>query len=96
MGTWQVKGIRQPDSIGAYEVAGQTYVVTANEADARLKDLNAPTHSSDSSASVASLCTTSLTQHRRSTWPMSTTYRRPEIWVQRAWRSSPRLIRPLV
>ncbi|WP_018297054.1 choice-of-anchor I family protein [Corynebacterium lubricantis] len=44
------KSIRQPDSIGSYEVGGQTYIVTANEGDARdwdgyseearLKDLN--------------------------------------------------------
>lgn len=49
---WPVKGIRQPDSIGAYEVNGQTYIVTANEGDARdweayseearLKDLGDP------------------------------------------------------
>ncbi|MHA5283396.1 choice-of-anchor I family protein [Corynebacterium sp. CQ3829_602738] len=33
--TAPVKGILQPDSIGAYEVDGTTYLVTANEGDAR-------------------------------------------------------------
>ncbi|WIM66950.1 choice-of-anchor I family protein [Corynebacterium breve] len=32
---WPFKSIRQPDSIGAYNVDGQTYIVTANEGDAR-------------------------------------------------------------
>ncbi|MHA2789332.1 choice-of-anchor I family protein [Corynebacterium sp. S7] len=45
-----IKSIRQPDTIGSYEVGGQTYIVTANEGDsrdwdgyseeARIKDLN--------------------------------------------------------
>lgn len=52
IGTWPVKGIRQPDAIGAYEAGGTTYIVTANEGDARdwdayseearLKDLGDP------------------------------------------------------
>ena len=33
--TWPVKGMYQPDAIAAYEVSGQTYLVTANEGDAR-------------------------------------------------------------
>lgn len=33
--TWPVKGMYQPDAIAAYEVDGQTYLVTANEGDAR-------------------------------------------------------------
>ncbi|WP_284522815.1 choice-of-anchor I family protein [Corynebacterium aquatimens] len=32
---WPVKGILQPDSIAAYNVGGKTYLVTANEGDAR-------------------------------------------------------------
>ncbi|MGH1485982.1 MAG: choice-of-anchor I family protein [Cellvibrionaceae bacterium] len=32
---WPVKSFYQPDSIAAYEFEGQTYVVTANEGDAR-------------------------------------------------------------
>jgi len=32
---WPVFGIYQPDAIEAYEVNGQTYIVTANEGDAR-------------------------------------------------------------
>ncbi len=32
---WPVKGILQPDSIAAYNVGGRTYLVTANEGDAR-------------------------------------------------------------
>jgi hypothetical protein len=35
LGTWPVFGMYMPDSIAAYDVAGQTYVVTANEGDAR-------------------------------------------------------------
>lgn len=35
IGTAPVKGILQPDSIAAYEVDGTTYLVTANEGDAR-------------------------------------------------------------
>ncbi|MEQ9518699.1 MAG: choice-of-anchor I family protein [Parvibaculum sp.] len=33
--TWPVKGMYQPDAIAVYEVAGKTYLVTANEGDAR-------------------------------------------------------------
>ncbi len=32
---WPVSGLYQPDSIAAYRVKGQTYLVTANEGDAR-------------------------------------------------------------
>ena len=32
---WPVKGLVQPDSIGAYQAGGTTYFVTANEGDAR-------------------------------------------------------------
>ncbi len=32
---WPVKGMFQPDTIASYEVNGRTYVVTANEGDAR-------------------------------------------------------------
>jgi DNA-binding beta-propeller fold protein YncE len=32
---WPVVGMYQPDAIAAYEVDGQTYIVTANEGDAR-------------------------------------------------------------
>lgn len=32
---WPVEGMYQPDSIAAYEVEGRTYIVTANEGDAR-------------------------------------------------------------
>ena len=32
---WPIKGIYQPDSIVSYEVDGRTYLVTANEGDAR-------------------------------------------------------------
>ncbi|WP_229055092.1 choice-of-anchor I family protein [Aeromicrobium sp. Leaf350] len=35
IGTWPVKGIYMPDGINAYEAAGSTYLVTANEGDAR-------------------------------------------------------------
>ncbi|GAA1738101.1 choice-of-anchor I family protein [Aeromicrobium alkaliterrae] len=33
--TWPVKGIYMPDGINAYQAAGSTYLVTANEGDAR-------------------------------------------------------------
>jgi hypothetical protein len=33
--TWPVSGLFLPDAIAAYEVAGRTYLVTANEGDAR-------------------------------------------------------------
>lgn len=33
--TWPVFGMFQPDAIAAYEVAGRTYLITANEGDAR-------------------------------------------------------------
>ena len=36
---WPVKGMRQPDAIAAFEAAGTTYLLTANEGDAR--DYNA-------------------------------------------------------
>ena len=35
LATWPVFGMYMPDTIAAYDVAGQTYVVTANEGDAR-------------------------------------------------------------
>jgi hypothetical protein len=33
--SWPVKGMYQPDAIDTYQVAGETYVLTANEGDAR-------------------------------------------------------------
>lgn len=33
--SWPLKGLYQPDAIDAYEVGGQTFVVTANEGDAK-------------------------------------------------------------
>lgn len=35
IGNWPVTGLPLPDSIGAYTAGGQTYLVTANEGDAR-------------------------------------------------------------
>lgn len=35
---WPVKGMYQPDGIAAYQSAGQTFLVTANEGDARAYD----------------------------------------------------------
>ena len=35
IGTWPVKGLYMPDSVAAYASRGSTYVVTANEGDAR-------------------------------------------------------------
>lgn len=35
MGNWPVYGMYQPDAIQAVEIGGQTYIVTANEGDAR-------------------------------------------------------------
>ena len=35
IGTWPVRGLYLPDAIARYTVAGQTYLVTANEGDAR-------------------------------------------------------------
>jgi hypothetical protein len=35
IGNWQVFGAYQPDAIASYTVDGQTYIVTANEGDAR-------------------------------------------------------------
>lgn len=32
---WPVKGMYQPDAIGTYQVAGETFVLTANEGDSR-------------------------------------------------------------
>jgi YVTN family beta-propeller protein len=34
IGTWPVRGMYMPDAIASYTVAGQTYLVTANEGDA--------------------------------------------------------------
>jgi len=39
LANWPIKGMRQPDALAAFEVAGQRYLVTANEGDAR--DYNA-------------------------------------------------------
>ncbi len=38
MANWPVFGVYQPDAIASYEVAGRTYLVTANEGDAREYD----------------------------------------------------------
>jgi hypothetical protein len=38
LANWPVFGMYMPDTIAAYDVAGQTYVVTANEGDARAYD----------------------------------------------------------
>ncbi|WP_202976803.1 choice-of-anchor I family protein [Candidatus Oscillochloris fontis] len=35
IGTWPILGMYQPDSIAAFEIGGTTYLVTANEGDAR-------------------------------------------------------------
>ncbi len=35
LANWPIKGMRQPDAIAAFEVAGQRYLLTANEGDAR-------------------------------------------------------------
>jgi hypothetical protein len=35
MSTWPIKGFYMPDAIASYSVAGNTYVITANEGDAR-------------------------------------------------------------
>lgn len=35
---WPVRGIPQPDAVAGYEVRGQTFLVTANEGDARAYD----------------------------------------------------------
>ncbi|HOZ52819.1 MAG TPA: choice-of-anchor I family protein [Chitinophagaceae bacterium] len=35
MATWPIKGFYMPDAIASYTVAGTTYVITANEGDAR-------------------------------------------------------------
>ncbi|UOQ64485.1 choice-of-anchor I family protein [Hymenobacter volaticus] len=35
MANWPIRGMRQPDAIAAFEVAGQRYLLTANEGDAR-------------------------------------------------------------
>ncbi|WP_052184163.1 choice-of-anchor I family protein [Psychroserpens sp. Hel_I_66] len=37
-GNWPIKGMYMPDAIASYEVAGTTYLVTANEGDAREYD----------------------------------------------------------
>lgn len=36
--TWPVKGMYQPDAIASYQASGATYLVTANEGDARAYD----------------------------------------------------------
>jgi hypothetical protein len=36
--TWPVRGLYQPDAITSYQVNGQTYIVSANEGDARDQD----------------------------------------------------------
>ena len=33
--TWPIKGIKQPDAVASYSTGGQTFIVTANEGDAR-------------------------------------------------------------
>ena len=38
MANWPVKGMYMPDAIASYEVAGQLYIVTTNEGDAREYD----------------------------------------------------------
>ncbi|MCX4245334.1 choice-of-anchor I family protein [Paraliomyxa miuraensis] len=38
IGAWPVWGMRQPDAIAVFEVGGSTYLVTANEGDAREYD----------------------------------------------------------
>ncbi|MCR5889865.1 choice-of-anchor I family protein [Hymenobacter sp. J193] len=35
LASWPIKGMRQPDALAAFEVAGQRYLITANEGDAR-------------------------------------------------------------
>ncbi len=35
VGSWPVEGLYMPDAVGAYAVRGRTYLVTANEGDAR-------------------------------------------------------------
>ncbi|GAA4010605.1 hypothetical protein GCM10022408_23670 [Hymenobacter fastidiosus] len=35
LANWPIRGMRQPDGIAAFEVAGQRYLLTANEGDAR-------------------------------------------------------------
>lgn len=42
---WPVQGMYMPDTIGSYEVGGQTYLVTANEGDTR--DYANPNNSAD-------------------------------------------------
>ncbi|MEA5557385.1 choice-of-anchor I domain-containing protein, partial [Nodularia spumigena] len=37
--TWPIKGLFMPDAIAAYEVDNKTYLVTANEGDAREYDI---------------------------------------------------------
>ncbi|UOG72965.1 choice-of-anchor I family protein [Hymenobacter tibetensis] len=38
MANWPIRGMRQPDAIASFEVAGQRYLITANEGDAREYD----------------------------------------------------------
>jgi hypothetical protein len=40
--TWPVKGMYQPDACAVYTVDGQTYVLTANEGDARVYPMSGP------------------------------------------------------
>lgn len=35
LANWPIKGMRQPDALAAFEVAGQRYLLTANEGDSR-------------------------------------------------------------
>ncbi|SHJ23139.1 Por secretion system C-terminal sorting domain-containing protein [Hymenobacter daecheongensis DSM 21074] len=35
LANWPIRGMRQPDALAAFEVAGQRYLLTANEGDAR-------------------------------------------------------------
>ncbi|HEX8428005.1 choice-of-anchor I family protein [Hymenobacter sp.] len=35
LANWPVRGMREPDALAAFEVAGQRYLITANEGDAR-------------------------------------------------------------
>ncbi|RQO31433.1 hypothetical protein DBR32_05585 [Taibaiella sp. KBW10] len=52
LANWPVKGLYMPDAIGSYRVNGQTYLVTANEGDAREYDAYAEVLRLGSSAYV--------------------------------------------
>ena len=58
--TWPIKGILQPDSIASYQVGGTTYVVTANEGDARDWDAYSEEarvkHFGDEERGIAPIC----------------------------------------